>query len=88
MGRGGSRLIATVEIGLELPERLLTTGATALDWPGGLFVFVSLYDGKPNEALDALRYMQLCKKVNCQTVHGQPQDRKGCGSRLVPEEWG
>ena len=26
-----------------------------------------------------------CEHVSCQTVHGQPQDWKGCASRLVPE---
>ena len=69
---------------------LLTTGATVLEWPWGLFFFVSLYIGKANEALDALCYMQFCEQVSCQTVHGQPQDWRGCASRLVPEEfkWG
>ena len=50
--------------------------------------FVSLYDGKPNKALDALRYMRFCEKVSCQTVHGQHQDWKGCASRLLPEQCG
>ena len=50
--------------------------------------FVSLYDGKPKEALDALLHMRFCEQVRCQTVHGQPQDWKVCASRLVPEEWG
>ena len=65
---------------------LLTTGATVLEWPGGFF-FVSLYNGKRNETLDALCYMRFCEKVSCQTVHGQPQDWKGCASRLVAGEW-
>ena len=56
------------------------------------FFFVSPYNGKPNEARNALRYMRFCEQVSCQTVHGQPQDcdRKDCASRLVPEEfkWG
>ena len=65
---------------------LLTTGATVLEWPWGLCFFVSLYNGKPNEALDALRYMRFCEQVNCQTVHGQPQDWKGWASRLVPKD--
>ena len=69
------------------PMMLLTTGAAVLEWPGGLFVFVYLYNGKPNEALDALRYMRFCEKVS-QIVHGQPQDWKGWASRLVSEEWG
>ena len=45
---------------------------------------------EPNKALDALRYMWFCEQVSCQTVYGQPQDSKGCASRLVPEEfkWG
>ena len=67
---------------------LLTTGATVLEWLGGYFFVVSLYNGKPNEALDALRYMRFCEQVSCQTVHGQPQDWTGCASRLVPEKWG
>ena len=65
----------------------VTTGTTVLEWPWGLF-FVSLCHGKPNKALHALRYMRVCEQVSCQTVHGQPQDYKGCASRLVPEEWG
>ena len=44
---------------------LLATGATVLEWPWGLFFFVSLYNGKPNEALDALRYMRFCEQVSC-----------------------
>ena len=38
---------------------LLTTGATVLEWPGGGggVCFVSLYNGKQNEALDARRYI-------------------------------
>ena len=67
---------------------LLTTGATVLEWPGELFFCFFLYNGKPNESLNALRYMLFCEKVSCQTVHGQPQDWKGCASRLVPEEYG
>ena len=82
--------------------RALETGTTVLQGPmmqqqeqhigvaggGGGGVVVLLYNGKPNEALDALRYIRFCKKVSCQTLHGQPQDWKGCASRLVPEEWG
>ena len=53
----------------------------------GIAFFISLYNGKPNEALDALRYMRFCEQVSCQTVHGQPQDWKGCASRLAPKEF-
>ena len=51
----------------------------------GITFFISLYSGKPNEALDALRYMRFCEQVSCQTVHGQPQDWTGCASRLAPK---
>ena len=67
VGRG--RLVTEVETVLEKPRTLttgttvlqgpmmlLTTGATVLKWTGGFFLFF-LYDGKPNEALDALRYI-------------------------------
>ena len=33
-------------------------------------VNISLYNGTPNEALNALRYMRFCEQVSCQTVHG------------------
>ena len=68
---------------------LLTTGGTVWSAHGDCF-FISLYNGKPNEALDALRHMRFCEQVSCQTAHGQPQDWKGLASRLVPEEfkWG
>ena len=69
------------------PMMLLTTGETVLEWRWGLF-FVSIHSGKPKETLDVLHYMRFCEQVSCQTVHGQPQDWKGCASRFVPEEWG
>ena len=34
----------------------------------GIVFFVSLYNGKPNEFLDALRYVRFCEQVSCQTV--------------------
>ena len=83
----GSLTIVTTVL-QESMNSQLTTGATILKWRREFVFFVSLYNGKPNEDLDALRYMRLCEKVGCQTVHGQPQDWKGCASRLVPEEWG
>ena len=49
--------LTTGTTALHGPMMLLTTGATVLEWPGELFVFVYLYHGKPNEDLDALRYM-------------------------------
>ena len=56
----------------------------------GIVFFVSLYNRKLNEALDALRYMRFSEQVSCQTVHGQPQDWKSCVRRLVLEDlkWG
>ena len=74
---------------LQGPMMLLTTGATVWSAHGDCF-FISLYNGKPNEALGALRYMRFCEQVSCQIAHGQPQDWKGWASKLVPEEfkWG
>ena len=76
-------ILTTETTVLQGPMMLLTTGATVLEWLGDFF---SLYNGKPNEALDAFRYRRFCEKVSCQrqTVHGQPQDLS-CASRLVPE---
>ena len=53
----------------------------------GIVFFCSFYNAKSD---DALRYMRFCEEVSCQTVNGQPQDWKGCASRLVPKEfkWG
>ena len=66
------RTLTTGTTVLQGPMMLLTT-STVLEWPGGGEGVVSLYNGKPAEALDALHYMPSYEKVSCQTVHGQPQ---------------
>ena len=64
----------TTETTVLLGPMMLLTRSNGIGLARGIVFFIFLYNGKPNEALDALRYMRFCAKVRLE-------------SRFVPEEW-